>query len=105
MRPPILRWIDHLIGRITSVNQSNNDTFTFYGHCVTLQSGTRDYVDVTVNKTADLYSPSIAEFSFDFWTKELVIGYCGNEQIEKVIVSAFKRIYNNIKIINTDYED
>ena len=105
MRPPKHRWIDRLIDRTTSVNQSNNDTFTFYGHSVTLLSGTRDYVDVTVNTTTDLYSPSIAEFTFDFWTKELVIEYCGDEQIEKVIVSAFKRIYNNIKIINTDYED
>ncbi len=105
MTAPTYRWINRLIDRITSVNQSNNDTFTFFGHNVTLLSGTRDYVDVTVNETSDLYSQTIAEFTFDFWTKELVIGHCKDDKLEEVIISAYKRIYTNIKIINTDYEN
>lgn len=104
MTAPTYRWIYRLIDRITSVNQSNNDTFSFFGHCVTLLSGTRDYVDVTINMTTDPYSPAIAEFTFDFWTKELVIEYCKDDKLEEVIISAFRKLYTEIKIVNTNYE-
>ncbi len=54
--------------------------------------------------TTDPYSPAIAEFTFDFWTKELVIEYCKDDKLEEVIISAFRKLYTEIKIVNTDYE-
>lgn len=104
MRPGY-KFLKRLIGRVTSVSQSPNDSFVYYGHSVTLQSGTRDYVAVTVCKSFDLYSGSLAEFNFDFWTKELIIEHADNEFVEKAVIQAFKRIYNHITIKQSDYDN
>ena len=42
------KWLKRLIDRITKSEQANNDYFEYYGHRITLQSGTRDYVSVNV---------------------------------------------------------
>ena len=42
--------IKKLINRVTKISQPNNDNFTYYGNEVTLQSGTPDYVVVSVKK-------------------------------------------------------
>lgn len=99
------RFLKRLIDRVTSVSQSPNDSFVYHGHSVTLQSGTRDYVAVTVCKSSDLYSGSLAEFNFDFWTKELIIEYADNELVENAVIQAFKRIYNHITIKQSDYDN
>ena len=65
-------YIRRLVEKITT-SPSNNMEFCYYGHLVSLQSGTTDYVDVTVYNTG----------LFD------------------VIVQAFQRIYGkrNVSVI------
>lgn len=91
-------YINRLIGRITASSQSNNDTFNFYGHRIDLQSGTTDYVSVTIYHTSDPYSGELADFSFDYMTKELCIEYAETDELFKSIETAFKNIYGQIKI-------
>lgn len=92
------KYITRLIGRITASSQSNNDSFDFYGHHIDLQSGTTDYVSATIYRTNDPYSGEIADFSFDYWTKELCIEYAESEEISKAIATAFRNIYGHITV-------
>lgn len=105
MKKPVYKFIKRLIDRITSVSQSNNDSFTYYGHFVNLQSGTRDYVAVTIYKGADMYSGSMADFTFDFWTKQLHIEYAESDSMDEAIITALKKLYNSIKITREKYDD
>lgn len=105
MKKPAYKFIKRLIDRITSVNQSNNDCFTYFGHYVSLQSGTVDYVAVTICRNCDMYSGSIAEFTFDFWTKKLHIEYADNDSMEEAIIKAFKSLYHSITITRENYEN
>jgi len=98
------KYINRLIGRITVSNQSNNDSFDFYGHHIDLQSGTTDYVSATIYRTADPYSGETAAFCFDFWTKELCIEYAESEEISKAIISAFRNIYGHITVTDLPTE-
>ena len=93
-------YINRLVEKITT-SPSNNMEFSYYGHLVRLQSGTTDYVDVTVYNTTDRYSGETANFSFDYWTKELDIGYTENDRLFYTIVQAFRRIYGkrNVSVI------
>ena len=105
MKKPAYKFIKRLIDRITSVNQPNNDCFTYFGHYVSLQSGTIDYVAVTICRNCDMYSGSIAEFTFDYWTKQLHIEYVENDNLEKAIVRGFKSLYHSITITRENYEN
>lgn len=105
MKKPAYKFVQQLIDRITSVNQSNNDCFTYYGHYVNLQSGTRDYVAVTICRASDRYSGSMAEFTFDFWTKQLHIEFAVSDNMEEEIIKAFKSLYHSITITRENYED
>lgn len=91
-------YITRLIGRITASSQSNNDSFNYYGHRIDLQSGTTDYVSATIYHTADPYSGELADFSFDYLTKELHIEYAESDEIYKTIETAFRNIYGHIKM-------
>lgn len=84
MRQPRYNYIQKLIDRITKSGQSNNDSFTYYGHLVELQSGANGYVSVTLYKTDDRYGGELADFSFDYWTLELhFVGTVGKTLTEK----------------------
>ena len=54
-------FISRLINKITLNSQSNNDSFSYYGHWVELQSGTVDYMSVTIYNTSDRYSGTLVE--------------------------------------------
>lgn len=41
-------WLTRLINKITRKEESNNQSFVYYGHLVHVQSGTVDFMDVTV---------------------------------------------------------
>lgn len=97
-------YINRLIGRVTSSSQPNNDCFAFYGKLIELQSGTPDYVSVTIYHTDDRYSGEAADFSFDFLTKELYIEYAESEAISEAIIKAFRGIYGHINLITEDNE-
>lgn len=98
-------YINRLIGRVTSSSQSNNDNFVFYGKLIELQSGTPDYVSVTIYHMNDRYSGEVADFSFDYLTKELYIGYVKSEAISEAIINAFRGIYGRINVITEDTEN
>lgn len=100
------KFIYRLIRRITNVDQSNNDSFTYYGHLVDLQSGTRDYVDVTIYETTDRYHGELASFSFDFWTKELYFNASLSDRLADLILDAFKQLYSGVKeVVDETDED
>ena len=81
-----------LIDKITT-SPSNNMEFICYRHLVGLSSGTADYVSVTLYNTTDRYEGEIAEFSFDYLTKELHFEFSENEILEKKITDVFKTFY------------
>ena len=49
MKQKTYRFLNRLVDKITSKDCPNNDYFEYYGHKVTLQSGTHDFVDVTIS--------------------------------------------------------
>ena len=109
MKKPRYNYIRKLMDRITKSGQSNNDSFTYYGHLVELQSGTRDYVSVTLYKTDDRYGGELADFSFDYWTLQLhFVSTVGKSMTEKII-NAFRHLYAPRKISvsydENEYED
>ena len=53
------KWLSRLIDKITKSDCPNNNYFMYYGHHVTLESGTPDYVSVNIaedNKGSTLTS-------------------------------------------------
>ena len=100
------KYIHRLVDKITT-SPSNNMEFCYYGHLVSVQSGTADYVDITVYNSTDRYSGETADFSFDYWTKELNIGHTESDRLFDTIVQAFQRIYGkrNVSVINEEEEN
>ena len=86
MKQKTYRFLNRLVDKITSKDCPNNDYFEYYGHKVTLQSGTHDFVDVTIS---DMDNRNQITFSFDFWTKEL--------SILKIFINSFK--YNTLSFL------
>ncbi len=93
MKQPRYNNIQRLIDRISKSGQSNNDSFTYYGHLVELQSGTRDYISVTLYKTGDRYGGELADFSFDCWTLELHFVSTAGKSMTESIINAFRHFY------------
>lgn len=91
-------FISRLINKITLNSQSNNDSFSYYGHWVELQSGTVDYMSVTIYNTSDRYSGTLVEFQFDFWTMELCFDAVSCDEVYDTVVKAFKGVYYNRRI-------
>ena len=56
-----MKCIDKMVERITRKETALNDRFCVNRHTVVCQSGTTDYVSVTIDNTDG--------FDFDFWTK------------------------------------
>ena len=96
-------FISRLINKITLNSQSNNDSFSYYGHWVELQSGTVDYMSVTIYNTSDRYSGTLVEFQFDFWTMELCFDAVSCDEIYDTVVKAFKGVYYNRRIRVIEY--
>lgn len=84
-----MKWIDRLIKKITHCDFNLNNSFSYYGHEICVQSGTVDYADVTIDHEHT--------FSFDFWTKELVLDV-EDINISNALIQALKAIYGEIKI-------
>lgn len=92
--------VKKLVNRITRKSQSNNDTFTYYGNEVTLQSGTSDYAVVSVKDFNAC--KNVMEFDVDYLTKELNITFYDTEETYETLVQAFKSIYPGMKILVED---
>ncbi|MDC2222848.1 MULTISPECIES: hypothetical protein [Bacteroidaceae] len=91
-------FISRLINKITLNSRSNNDSFSYYGHWVELQSGTVDYMSVTIYNMSDRYSGTLVEFQFDFWTMELCFDAVSCDEVYDTVVKAFKGVYYNRRI-------
>lgn len=91
-------FIDRLIGKITLKSQSNNDMFCYYRHLIVLQSGTKDYVSVTIHHTTDPYSSVLVNFSFDYWTYRLHFIHTGYKIPTDRVLNAFRSIYSTTRI-------
>lgn len=106
MKQPTYNYIKRLIDRITTVSQSNNDSFTYYRHLVELQSGTNGYVSVTLYKTENRYEGELADFSFDYWTLELHFVCTVGKNLTESIINAFRCFYapRTIRVSYDEYE-
>lgn len=106
MKKPRYSYIPKLIDRITKSGQSDNDSFTYYRHLVELQSGTSDYVSVTLYKTDSRYDGELADFSFDYWTLELHFVCTVGKVLTESIINAFRHFYapRKIRVTYDEYE-
>lgn len=94
MRKPRYKYVEKLVGRITSSSQPNNAEFDYYGHLVTVSSGCADYFAVTVYRTTDRYSGEVADFSFEYaWTPSLFVEFAESDEMEAAIIQGFRNIY------------
>ena len=85
-------YLNRLIKKITSNNTPDNTAFIYYNTMqVNIQSGTRDYMDVTVRnvKTDD----EIASFTFDYLTMEINILFADTNDIAMDIMHSFRQVY------------
>lgn len=94
-----------LIEKITRSSQLNNDEFDFYRHKVVLESGTVDYVSVTVYNTTDRYSGVMVAFDFDYWTYRLSFTSSLSRKLTDAVTEAFRRIYGNRISVSLDPEE
>ena len=96
------RWLGRLIDKITKEDCPNNNYFEYYGHRITLQSGTRDYMDVYIRNKDDREQ---VNFTYDFWTDELTFFSYNNYDERNAIIKAFKSIYRSIDITDEPWEE
>ena len=85
-------YLNRLIKKITSNNTPDNTTFVYYSTIQTnIQSGTSDYIDVTIRnvKTND----EIASFTFDYLTMEINILFADTNDIAMDIMHSFRQVY------------
>ena len=85
-------YLNRLINKITSNNTPDNTTFVYYNTIqANIQSGTSDYMDVTIRnvKTND----EIASFTFDYLTMEINILFADTNDIAMDIMHSFRQIY------------
>ena len=98
-------YLNRLIKKITSNNTPNNTTFIYYNTMqVNIQSGTNDYMDVTIRnvKTND----EIASFTFDYLIMEINILFADTNDIAMDIMYSFRQVYPYDRInFNLDKSD
>ena len=85
-------YLNRLIKKITSNNTPDNTTFIYYNTMqVNIQSGTSDYMDVTIRnvKTND----EITSFTFDYLTMEINILFADTNDIAMDIMHSFRQLY------------
>lgn len=92
-RKKTYKFIEKLIDKVTT-SKSNNTEFVCYGHLVELLSGTEDYVSVTIYNTDDRYGEGMADFDFDYLTKELHFISSEGKALTEKIIAIFRMFYS-----------
>lgn len=92
-RKKTYKFIEKLIDKVTT-SKSNNTEFVCYGHLVELLSGTEDYVSVTIYNTDDRYGGGMADFDFDYLTKELHFVSSEGKALTEKIIATFRMFYS-----------
>ena len=85
-------YLNRLIKKITSNNTPDNTTFVYYNTIqANIQSGTSDYMDVTIRnvKTND----EIASFTFDYLTMDINILFADTNDVAMDIMHSFRQLY------------
>ncbi len=107
-RSKTYKFIEKLIDKVTT-SESNNMSFNCYGHLVELQSGTEDYVSVTIYNTDDRYKGEMADFNFDYLTKELHFVFSESKALTDKIIGTFDTLYSRrhirVSYDEQEYED
>lgn len=103
-KKPSYKWIYRLIDKITQSDSPNNNDFTFYGHHINQSSGKVDYTSVTIWEDTQ-YRHELADFSFDYWTKELHFESYRDYAIRNTIVAAFVRCYDSVRVSDETIEE
>ena len=96
-RKKTYKFIEKLIDKVTT-SKSNNTEFVCYGHLVELLSGTEDYVSVTIYNTDDRYGGGMADFDFDYLTKELHFVSSEGKALTEKIIATFRMFYSPRRI-------
>ncbi len=91
-------YLRRLVERVTCARQCLNDTFTYYGHRVTLRSCMRAFVVVTVHTADSEQSPALTEFDFDFYTHKLHFDHSAHLAVTTAIVEAFDERYDRVQV-------
>lgn len=85
-------YLNRLIKKITSNNTPDNTTFIYYNTMqVNIQSGTSDYMDVTIRNVKT--NVEIASFTFDYLTMEINILFADTNDIAMDIMYSFRQVY------------
>lgn len=85
-------YLNRLIKKITSNNTPDNTTFIYYNTMqVNIQSGTSDYMDVTIRNVKT--NEEIASFTFDYLTMEINILFADTNDIVMDIMHSFRQVY------------
>jgi len=107
-RKKTYKFIEKLIDKVTT-SKRNNTEFVCYGHLVELLSGTEDYVSVTIYNTDDRYGGGMADFDFDYLTKELHFVSSEGKALTEKIIATFRMFYSSRRIRvsydELEYED
>lgn len=107
-RKKTYKFIEKLIDKVTT-SESNNMEFVCYRHLVELLSGTEDYVSVTIYNTDDRYGGEMADFNFDYLTKELHFISSEGKALTKKIIATFRMLYSprriRVSYDELEYED
>ena len=85
-------YLNRLINKITSNNTPDNTTFVYYNTIqANIQSGTSDYMDVTIRnvKTND----EIASFTFDYLKIDTNILFADTNDVAMDIMHSFRQLY------------
>lgn len=105
MKKKTNKWLERLVDKITKTDCPNNNYFWYYGRDITLMSGTRDYVAVTIAEVDRGRRKNQISFNFDFWTKELVFESYNNYDERDAIIRAFRSIYGRISVDDDPWEE
>lgn len=105
MKQKSYKWLKRLVDKITKTDCPNNNYFWYYGHEVSLTSGTRDYVSVLIAEDDRGWRKNQIDFSFDYWTKDLVFESYNNYDERDAIIKAFKTYYGRVSIVDNPWNE
>ena len=105
MKQKSYNWLKRLVDKITKTDCPNNNYFWYYGHEVSLTSGTRDYVSVLIAEDDRGWRKNQIDFSFDYWTKDLVFESYNNYDERDAIIKAFKTYYSRVSVVDNPWNE